>query len=141
MNAHNYTHHIKQSMDIHSILKQILKSKDCSYGKYMARMEYVSSRDEETRYFYMTPAATKSGKMIIIITCVINENWNQVVDEISEIIGHLHKNYNFSPSDYTHVLHGYFESVELEQFYVINIENSQYCLDKLSIGHLDRLLS
>jgi hypothetical protein len=141
MKAQDYLYYKKGAVDIHSILKQILKSKDCSYGKYMARMEYVSSTDDETRYFYMTPAATKSGKMIIIITCIINENWNEIIQQVGEIIGHLHKNYNFSPSDYTHVLHGYFESVELEQFYVINTENSDFTLNKLSIGHLDRLLS
>lgn len=103
-------------------------------------MEYVSSKDAETRYFYMTPAATKSGKMIVIISCIVNENWSDIVAEVGEIITHLHKNYNFSPADYTHVLHGYFESVELEQFYLINSDSGN-SLNKITIGHLDSLLS
>lgn len=130
----------KMSMEIQSILRQILKTKDCSFGKYLSRMEYVSSLDDITRYFYMTPVAAKSGKMVIIITCVINENWNEIVKEVGQIIEHLHKNYNFSPADYTHVLHGYFESIGLEQFYSIAPEDN-FKLKKITIGQLDMLLT
>lgn len=122
-----------------SILKEILKSKNCSFGKYLSFTKILIDNGSETN-FYVTPVATAAKKNILIISMLINNNWYEAVQNIGPIIENLKKLYKFNIDNYKLILHCYFEVVQLEKFYLIDPE-AQFKLKIMNISDFEKLLN
>jgi hypothetical protein len=130
---------IAAAKNIDSILKQILVSKGCSFGKYLSQLEYVNSKNEDKSVFFITPIATRTLKKVLVITKIVENNWLDSVKNIKGIIHFLNKHYNLGHKEYRIILHTYFNSINFEQFYVIN-SDSDDSIEKLSITEFEKIL-
>ena len=124
---------------IDSILKQILVTNGCSFGKYLSKIEYVNSKNEDRSVFFITPIATRKLKKVLVITKIVENNWQDSVKNIKDIIHFLNKHYNLGPKEYRMILHTYFISINFEQFYGINTESAD-SIEKLSLSELEKIL-
>ncbi len=122
-----------------SILKEILQNKECSTGKYLAPMSFSDPGGDLVSY-YITPLATRSGSDVLIISKSIRGNWYKAIHSIESIVENIRDHYKFSPDEYTFILHAFFEGVELENFYVIDLR-SKYSLLKLKMSEFEELLT
>ena len=121
-----------------SILKEILSNKECSIGKYLAPMNFTDPSGEIIS-FYITPVATLSGSDVLIISKSVKGNWYKAIHSISSIVENIKEHYKFSADEYTLILHAFFEGVELENFYIIDLR-SKYSLLKLKMSEFEELL-
>ncbi len=122
-----------------SILKEILRNKECSTGKYLAPMSFQNADGEYISY-YITPVATLSGSDVLVISRLVKGNWYKAIHSISSIVENIKEHYKFSSDEYTFVLHAFFEGVELENFYLIDLR-AKYSLLKLKMSELEELLT
>lgn len=122
-----------------SILKEILRNKECSTGKYLAPMSFQNADGEYISY-YITPVATLSGSDVLVISRLVKGNWYKAIHSISSIVENIKEHYKFSSDEYTFVLHAFFEGVELENFYLIDLR-AKYSLLKLKMSELEKLLT
>ena len=122
-----------------SILKEILQTKPCSTGKYLAPMNFLHPSGEHISY-YITPIATRTGSDILIISKVIKGNWYKAIHSVGGIVENIKQHYKFSSEEYTIILHAYFEGVELENFYIVDL-GSKYSLIKLKMTEFENLLN
>lgn len=122
-----------------SILKEILLSKQCSTGKYLAPMICTNAKNEVLEFF-ITPTATRSGKNVLIISKLVRGNWFEALLNIETIVKYIKTIYTFSEDEYTVILHAYFEVVALEKFYIVDVKQ-KYVLNKLKLYEFEDLLS
>lgn len=121
-----------------SILKEVLYSKKCSFGKYLSFMKISINGGQESD-FYFTPVVTSSKKSFLIISKQINDNWYEAVNTIGPIVEHLKMVYKFSTDNYKLILHSYFDTVKLEKFYLIDPE-AHFKLKILNMNEFEKLL-
>ena len=122
-----------------SILKEILQSKECSVGKYLSPMFCNDERGVMIEY-YITPVVTKSKSDILIISKIVNGNWYEALLNIENIVKSIKDHYNLITDEYTVILHAYFDVVELENFYVVDVKD-KYMLHKLKLSEFEKILS
>ena len=122
-----------------SILKEILRNKECSTGKYLAPMSFKESSGSEINYF-ITPVSTRSGSDILIISRVIRGNWYKSILKVGAIVDDIKQHYKVPSEQYTFILHAFFEDVELEKFYVIDVMD-KFSLLRLKMNELEDLLT
>ena len=130
---------VKQMGIQNSILKEILLNKECSTGKYLAPMSFKDS-DGEIISYYITPTAALSGSDFLIISKVIKGNWYKAIHGIGSIVENIREHYKFSSDQYTFILHAFFEGVELENFYLVDVRN-KFSLLKLKVSEFEELLT
>ncbi len=121
-----------------SILKEILHNKGCSIGKYLAPMSFTNSAGEIISY-YITPVATLTGSDVLIISNSVKGNWYKAIHSISSIVDNIKEHYKFSTDDYTLIMHAFFEGVELENFYIVDLK-AKHSLLKLRLNEFEELL-
>lgn len=121
-----------------SILKEILRSKNCSVSKYLSPMSCNFENGAFIEY-YITPLVTETKKNVLIVSKVINGNWYEAVTKIGCIVKNIRNVYKFKLENYTVILHAYFEPVELEKFYHVDPADN-YLLNKLKLGEFENLL-
>jgi len=122
-----------------SILKEILLSKQCSTGKYLAPMRCTNAKNTVLEFF-ISPVVTRSKKNILIISKSIKGNWYESLLNIETIVKHIKTIYNFSDDLYTVILHAYFEVVALEKFYVVDLRD-KYVLNRLKLHEFENILT
>jgi hypothetical protein len=105
----------------------------------MSKIECFNTKNRAESECFITPVVTLSGKKFLIITKHVERNWYESVKDIEGIISYLSKKYNFHPGEYIMILHAFFHSIDLEQFYRIN-PGSKDLLGKLTIGELEKML-
>ncbi len=123
---------------MNSILKNVLKEKNCSFGKYMSKIECFNTDSRKESECYITPIVTITMKKFLVITRVVEYNWYDSVKDIDGIISYLSKKYNFQPVEYGMILHAFFRSIDLEQFYHIN-SGSKDRLSRISLNELEKV--
>lgn len=96
--------------------------------------------DGEYISYYITPVATLSGSDVLVISRLVKGNWYKAIHSISSIVENIKEHYKFSSDEYTFVLHAFFEGVELENFYLIDLR-AKYSLLKLKMSELEELLT
>lgn len=127
-------------MSLHeSILKEILLSKQCSAGKYLAPMQCVNPDNKVIEYF-ITPIVTISKKKILIISKIIKGNWYEALLNVDVILKHINKVYNIPEDTYTLILHVYFDSISLEKFYIIDVRE-KYALNRMKFTEFENILN
>jgi hypothetical protein len=130
---------VKYSSLQDSILKEILNSRNCSVGKYLAPM-FCSSKTGGLIEYFITPVVTISKCDILIISNLIKGNWYQALLNVEVIVNSIKKQYNFSYENYKVILHAFFDVVALEKFYLIDI-NDKYKLQELKLTEFEDMLN
>ena len=130
---------IIESGKIKSILKKILIENNCSFGKYMSKVECFNPKSDSLTECFITPLVTISKKKVLILTKVVYNNWYDSVQGLEGIINYLSRQYNIKAQEYEIILHAYFIAIDLEQYYTMEFAN-EMVLNKLSIGGLEVIL-
>lgn len=90
--------------------------------------------------YYITPVVTKSKSDILIISKIVKGNWYEALLNIENIVKSIKDHYNLITDEYTVILHAYFDVVELENFYVVDVKD-KYMLHKLKLSEFEKILS
>jgi len=122
-----------------TILKDILLHNNCEFDKFMLKVECVNSLTDIKHDCFVTIVYTCNGSKVLFITREINQNWYESIKEIELIVQNLIKKYNYTPKEYKMILHTFFASIDLENFYEIT-SNSNNLLSKMSISQLEAIL-
>ena len=122
-----------------SILKEILLHNNCEFDKFMLKVECVNAMTDINHECFVTIVYTGNGSKVLFITKKINQNWYESIKEIEVIVQNLIKKYNYKPKEYKMILHTYFVSINLENFYEIT-SNSDNLLSKIGINQLEAIL-
>ena len=130
-----------QNMDLKmkTILKDIILHNNCWFDKFMHKVECVNSLTDINHECFITTVFTGKGSKVLIITREIHQNWYESIKEIEMIVQSLIKKYNYTPKEYKMILHTYFVSIDLENFYEIT-SNRDDILNKISISQLEAIL-
>ncbi len=122
-----------------TFLKDLLLHNNCEFDKFMHKVECVNSLTDINHECYITTAFTGKGSKVLIISREIRQNWYESIKEIEFIVQSLIKKYNYTTKEYKMILHTYFVSIELENFYEIT-SNRDDILHKISINQLEAIL-
>ena len=122
-----------------TILKEILVHNNCELDKFMQKSECINSLTDISHECFVTLAFTPKGRKVLFITRIIQNNWYESIKDTEFIVKCLLSKYNYSLKELIIILHTYFSSVELENFYEINI-HSENILNKISISNLENKL-
>lgn len=130
---------IVSNSQINTILRAILIECGCTMDKYLTEVEKFNPGMDSRSECYLTLTGNNSGESFIILTKTIHLNWAESVMNIDRIVEYLNKRFNFRLHEYKLILHAYFKSIELDQFYEIKTDRSN-SLIKLSIEQFAKLL-
>jgi hypothetical protein len=124
---------------MNTILKTILIECGCTTDKYLTDIENFNPGMDSRSECYLTLTRNNSGENFIILTKTIHLNWAESVMNIDRIVEYLNKRFNFRLHEYKLILHAYFKSIELDQFYEIKTDRSN-SLIKLSLEKFEKML-
>lgn len=122
-----------------TILWQLLIDQGCSIEKYLQKIKYKDSETGDEVVFFVTKIMTLSSKRGLFITRVIEGNWYDTIKKVDVIFEAAVEKLELDTSGYMIFFHGYFDSIKLEQFYIIN-PGSEDRLNKLPLTALEKLL-
>lgn len=129
----------KNDTKMRSILKDILLHNNCRFDKFMHRVECLNSLTDINHECFITTVFTGKGSKVLVITREIYQNWYESIKEIELIVQSLIKKYNYTPKEYKMILHTYFVSIDLENFYEITSKRDDI-IHKISINQLEAIL-
>lgn len=124
---------------MNTILKSILSECGCATDKYLTNVEKFNPGMDSRSECYLTQTRNNSGENFIILTKTIHLNWAESVMNIDRIVEYLDERFDYRLYEYKLILHAYFKSIELDQFYEIKTERSN-SLSKLSIEQFAKML-
>jgi hypothetical protein len=112
---------------------------ECSFGKYLSKVDYSSGSGDLCTDFYITPIATRSLRKLLVITGITGMNDSVPQDDLNRIVSHLSSHYNISHREYKLILHVYHKPVCFEEFSIINTD-SDNLTENLSLTEFEKLL-
>ena len=136
MGTENYN---KEKQIANTILRDFLIQNGSQFEKYLYKVNCFNSKSETNLECFITPVLTKSGNNVLIVTKLIESNWYDSIKDINNQLLYLNKNLYYSPNKYKYLLHAYFSSIDLEQFYRINV-TPEFLLSKITLGQLEIIL-
>lgn len=122
-----------------SQLKIILQKKNCTFDKFMYKIEYIKSKDDIREHLYLTSVLSGKKVKFLFITREIIGSWFDSIKDIEDIMYFLEKHYSYTKKENTFIFHIFIESINFEHFYLVDL-NKDNKLQKLSHDKLEKLL-